>query len=303
MIQTACIKRDVSNHPCFYGSASARWGRVHLPVAPDCNIQCNFCNRLYDCANESRPAVTRGILEPGNVLTYLGFLLKRRSDISVVGIAGPGDPLCKPEQTLETVRIVRSAYPDLLICISTNGLNLSGYVDDLAGAGVTHMTVTINAVNPFIGQRIYSRVTMNSHTYRGIKAAELLLSQQREAIVRLKARGLIVKINTVVLPGINMDHVATIAEEAAHLGADVMNCIPMIPVTDTPLEYLRPPTGAEMDRIRDLASLQIPQMYHCQRCRADAVGLLCSDESSEYVLGTESCLINSSTRHSLKRNK
>ncbi len=67
---------------------------------------------------------------------------------------------------------------------------------------------------------------------------------------------------------------------AVHLGADVMNCIPMIPVPDTPFGHLRAPTDAEMDRIRDFASLHILQMYHCQRCRADAVGLLCSQESS-----------------------
>lgn len=81
------------NHPCFYGSARRRWGRIHLPVAPKCNIQCNFCNRKYDCANESRPAVTNHILEPGDVVSYLSSLLQARSDISVVGIAGPGDPL------------------------------------------------------------------------------------------------------------------------------------------------------------------------------------------------------------------
>ncbi|MBA4417813.1 MAG: radical SAM protein [Syntrophus sp. (in: bacteria)] len=278
MQASICTQRAVSDHPCFYGSAKARWGRVHLPVAPNCNIQCNFCNRLYDCANESRPAVTQGILEPGNVLTYLDLLLRRRSDISVVGIAGPGDPLCEPERTLEALRAVHSAYSDLLICISTNGLNLTEYIDDLVDVGVTHVTVTVNAVDPVIGQHIYSWVTMKNHTYEGIEAAKCLLSRQRESIVRLKARGLIVKINTVVLPGINVDHITAIAEEAARLGADLMNCIPMIPVPDTPFERLAVPADAEIKCIRDIASLHIPQMYHCRRCRADAVGLLCSDE-------------------------
>lgn len=278
MQSSTCAKRTVTDHPCFYGSARARWGGVHLPVAPECNIQCNFCNRLYDCANENRPAVTRGILEPGNVLTHLDMLFRRRCDISVVGIAGPGDPLCEPERTLETVRAISSVYPDLLLCISTNGLNLSEYIDDLAEAGVTHITVTINAVDPFIGQKIYSRVTINNHTYQGIEAAEILFSRQREAIVRLKKRGIIVKINTVVIPGINVDHIEIIAEEVARLGADVMNCIPMIPVPDTIFEPLGEPTGGGIERIRHSASIHIPQMYHCQRCRADAVGLLCSHE-------------------------
>ncbi|WP_093884480.1 radical SAM protein [Syntrophus gentianae] len=277
MIQSGlCERRALSEHPCFYGSASARWGRVHLPVAPHCNVQCNFCNRLYDCANESRPGVTSRIFEPAEALMYLDRLLKTRSDISVVGIAGPGDPLCDPERTLETIRAVHAAYPDLLLCISTNGLNLAEYVDDLADSGVTHITVTVNAVDPLIGQRIYAWISLNSRIYRGLDAAEILLFRQQEAVAMLKRRGMMVKINSVVLPGINAGHISAIAENAADWGADVMNCIPMIPVRDTPFAGLGTPADAEMVRMRALASRHLPQMYHCRRCRADAVGLLCS---------------------------
>ena len=197
----------------------------------------------------------------------------------MVGIAGPGDPLCEPERTIETLRAVHSAFPGLLLCLSTNGLNVSEYVDDLADAGVTHVTVTVNAVDPGIGQQIYSWVRMKNVVYRGIEAARILLARQREAITRLKARDFIVKINSVIVPGVNDRHIEAIAEEVVNLGADVMNCIPMIPVPDTPFENLKEPNEHEMNRIRDFASLHIPQMYHCQRCRADAVGLLCYDEN------------------------
>lgn len=289
MIHTAVSTRiAVSNHPCFYGSAKARWGRIHLPVAPKCNIQCNFCNRLYDCANENRPGVTQRILEPGEVLPYLGFILRSRSDISVIGIAGPGDPLCEPERTVEILRAVGSAYPNLLMCISTNGLNLAEYIDDLAEAGVTHVTVTVNAVDPVVGQQIYSWVRLGDTTHRDIEGAKLLLSRQTEAIRRLKARGFVVKVNTVVLPGINTDHIGAIAQDVAHLGADVMNCIPLIPVQDTPFACLEAPGDHEMDRVRNVASLHIPQMYHCRRCRADAVGLLCADDPLQYSLENKS---------------
>jgi nitrogen fixation protein NifB len=250
-------------------------------VAPRCNVQCNFCNRRYDCANECRPGVASRILKPGEVLPCLENLMRWRSDISVVGIAGPGDPLCDPELSLEALRAVNRAYPDLLICISTNGLNLPGCIDALEEAGVTHVTVTINAVDPEIGRHIYSWVKIGGTTYRGIEAACILLSRQRQAIVELKARGFVVKVNTVVIPGINAEHIPAIAKEAACLGADIMNCIPLIPVPDTPFEFLASPGDAEIERIRDLASRHIPQMYHCQRCRADAVGLLGLDELSE----------------------
>ncbi len=276
-----CERRDVVDHPCFHGSARGRWGRVHLPVAAGCNVQCNFCNRLYDCVNESRPGVTARILEPDGAVEYLSRVLARRSDISVAGIAGPGDPLCNPGRTLATARSVHRAYPGLLICISTNGLNLVEHIDDLARAGVTHVTVTINAVDPSIGVRVYSWAMMENVIYRDIEAARLLITRQEDAITALKGRGLTVKINTVIIPGVNMDHITAIAERAAGLGADLMNCIPMIPVEDTPFSCLRPPTAHEIRQVRESASVHIRQMYHCQRCRADAVGLLCRDDASQ----------------------
>jgi nitrogen fixation protein NifB len=258
---------------------------VHLPVAPHCNIRCNFCNRLYDCANESRPAVTRGILEPCDVHTHLRALFAARSDIAVAGIAGPGDPFCEPERTLETVRALHGAYPHLLLCISTNGLNAAEHVDALAACGVTHATVTINAVDPAIGQRICGRAVLHGRVYSGIDAAALLLERQREAVARFKARGLVVKVNTVVVPGVNESHVEAVAAEAARLGADLMNCIPMIPLPDTPFSSLTEPDSTRMMHIRTLASRHMPQMYHCRRCRADAVGRLCAGEAHLSLMG------------------
>ncbi|WP_227625365.1 hypothetical protein [Geofilum rubicundum] len=51
-------------HPCFDEKARHAHARVHLPVAPNCNIQCNYCNRQFDCVNESRPGVTSTLLKP-----------------------------------------------------------------------------------------------------------------------------------------------------------------------------------------------------------------------------------------------
>ncbi|MEQ2789490.1 nitrogen fixation protein NifB, partial [Flavonifractor plautii] len=47
-----------AEHPCLSVQAHFRYGRIHLPVAPRCNIRCGYCDRRYDCANESRPGVT-----------------------------------------------------------------------------------------------------------------------------------------------------------------------------------------------------------------------------------------------------
>jgi nitrogen fixation protein NifB len=39
---------NIKNHPCFNDSSRHTFGRLHLPVAPKCNIQCNYCSRKFD---------------------------------------------------------------------------------------------------------------------------------------------------------------------------------------------------------------------------------------------------------------
>jgi len=253
-----------------------------LPVAPHCNIQCNYCNRLYDCVNESRPGVTSAIIEPEKAVRYLDLVLKEEPYISVVGIAGPGDPFCEPERTIETIERVHFSYPDLLLCLSSNGLNVSQYVDRIAELEVRHMTITVNTIDPGIGQKIYRWIKIDNRFYRGKEAAQILISKQLESIRCLKKRKITVKVNTIIIPGINENQVEEIARELSIIGADLMNIIPMFPVPGTPFWGLGSYSNAEINRFRDLAAMYIPQMRHCTRCRADAVGFLGSDKSLKF---------------------
>ena len=96
-------------HPCFNEDAKHTSARVHLPVAPKCNIQCNYCNRKYDCVNESRPGVTSSVLAPFQAVEYLKDLDSRMDNLAVIGIAGPGDPFANAEETLETMELLASS--------------------------------------------------------------------------------------------------------------------------------------------------------------------------------------------------
>ena len=102
---------DFSKHPCFNDAVRHQYGRIHLPVAPDCNIQCNFCDRRFNCVNESRPGVTTSVLAPHQALGYLEQALVRDPRITVVGIAGPGDPFANVDATLQTLRIGAGPLP------------------------------------------------------------------------------------------------------------------------------------------------------------------------------------------------
>ena len=201
-------------------------------------------------------------------------MLAKDNRISVVGIAGPGDPFATPSLTLETLRLVHEAYPEMLLCVASNGLGVPPHAEALAKLQVSHVTLTVNAVDPQIGAKVYAWIRDGKKVYRGLPAAELLWNRQAEAIRMLKQHDVVVKINTIIIPGVNDDHVVEVARRVAELGADIANCVPLYPVAGTPFGELETPAADRVAAIRaDVAQL-LPIMSHCTRCRADAVGLL-----------------------------
>lgn len=272
-----------ARHPCFDKEARSTCARVHLPVAARCNVQCNFCDRKYDCVNESRPGVTSAVLAPEQALTYLHRVMEKEPRITTVGIAGPGDPFATPEATLETLRLVRQDFPAMLLCVASNGLGMAPHVAEMARIGVTHCTVTINAVDPKVGQAIYAWVRPGRFSLRGLAGAETLLDCQLDALRLLKQHGIAVKINTIVIPGVNDQHVPEVARVVAGLGADRLNCIPLLPTANTAFESVPAPSADMMHALRAQAGLYLPQMEHCTRCRSDAVGILGQDRSGEFA--------------------
>lgn len=258
-------------HPCYSHYAHTRYGRIHLPVAPKCNISCNYCNRLVsDCYHTFRPGVSARILNVADALDAVRIALRFEPRIKVVGIAGPGEPLYNNE-TFETLKLVQERYPDLILCLSTNGLLLPAYANRLADLGVRTCTVTINAIDPDVGSRIYSYIYLDGSIQCGASGAETLIRNQLEGIVMATEAGLTIKVNTVLIPEINSDHVVEVANEVKRRGAYIQNIIPLIPLAR--FRNLRPPTCEELRRARGSCEKIIPQFRLCKQCRADAVGI------------------------------
>jgi nitrogen fixation protein NifB len=253
-------------------------------VAAQCNVQCEYCNRKYDCANETRPGVTSTLLTPAQALDYLREYLEIDSDVSVVGIAGPGDALASWEETRETLAGVRQNHPDKLICLATNGLALPEHLDEIAELAVSHVTVTVNAIDPVIGSKIYRWIHQGKRVLRGETAATTLWQAQEQGIRGLAERGVTVKVNTVLLPGINDHHTGEIAEVVKDAGAEIMNVTPHQPVAGSHFEDRTAPTGREVRAARSTAGKIIAQMHHCTQCRADAAGLLGSRDNGHQQL-------------------
>jgi len=271
--------RKIQEHPCFSENACHLFGRMHLPVAPKCNIQCNYCIRKYDCVNESRPGVTSKVLSPEEALERVREVLNKVHYIKVVAVAGPGEPLFN-EATFETFRLVKAEFPHLMRCMSTNGLLLPDRIDDIEELGIGTLTVTLNAVDPAIGKLIYSFVNYHGKRYRGEEAAEILLKNQLEGIREAVKRKIIVKVNTVYIPTINDKHIVDIAKQIGKMGVYMQNIMPLIP--QYKFANIKPPTPEEKREMQARCSAYVKQMTHCRQCRADAIGRLGKDIQQQF---------------------
>ncbi|MBS1183890.1 MAG: nifB [Proteobacteria bacterium] len=278
----------IKDHPCYSEEAHHYFARMHVAVAPACNIQCNYCNRKYDCSNESRPGVVSERLTPEEAFRKVVAVAAAVPELSVLGIAGPGDALANWKNTRATFEAVRKAIPDIKFCLSTNGLALPDHVDEIADMAIDHVTITINAVDPEVGAKIYPWIFYDHKRRTGLEAATILLERQMRGLEMLTARGILVKINSVMIPGINDDHLAEVNRAVRARGAFLHNVMPLIsdPAHGTHfgLTGQRGPTPAELTALQDRLDGGIKLMRHCRQCRADAIGLLGEDRGQEFTM-------------------
>jgi nitrogen fixation protein NifB len=282
------IRRKVQDHPCYSEQAHHYFARMHVAVAPACNIQCNYCNRKFDCANESRPGVVSELLAPDQAVKKVLAVAAEIPQMTVLGIAGPGDPLANPERTFATFRELAERAPDIKLCVSTNGLRLPEFVDEIARYNIDHVTITINCVDPEIGARIYPWIYWENRRIRSVAAATILIEQQQKGLEMLAAKGILVKVNSVMIPGVNDAHLKEVSKIVKAKGAFLHNVMPLIAEAAHGTYYgimeQRGPTAAELQALQDECAGDMAMMRHCRQCRADAVGMLGEDRGAEFSL-------------------
>lgn len=256
------------SHPCF-GSHGATTGRIHLPVCPGCNIACRFCERSIN-TNENRPGVTARVLKPEEAVQIVEKALKISPEIRVCGIAGPGDTLAT-SNAFKTFALIGKEFPQLIKCMSTNGLLLNERAEEVINAGIDSLTVTVNAVDPKIEAQLNDYIIWHGKKIEGEDGAKILIENQLAGIKKICDAGITVKVNTVLVPRINGHHIEEIAATVAELGADKYNIIPLIP--SAKLKDEPAPTCQEIEEARMTASQYIELFLHCNHCRADAIGV------------------------------
>ncbi len=249
------VWEKIKDHPCYSEEAHHYFARMHVAVAPACNIQCNYCNRKYDCANESRPGVVSEKLTPDQARRKVVAVANEVPQLSVLGIAGPGDACYDWTKSKATFTHIAGDIPDIKLCISTNGLSLPDRVDELARMNVDHVTITINMVDPEIGAKIYPWIYFRNKRYFGVDASQILHERQMQGLEMLTERGILTKINSVMIPGINDEHLIEVNKWVKARGAFLHNVMPLIsdPAHGTHfgLTGQRGPTAMELKALQD----------------------------------------------------
>ena len=259
MAPAPAAKALLASHPCY----------TELAVAPHCDLGCYYCERSVgiQACHRWGPGTAARVLSPAEAAARVEEVA-RHGWLRVVAIAGPGEPLANPE-TFETLALVGAAHPDVLLCLSTNGLRLSQALPRLVALGLRALTVTINAVSPAVAERLYEWARVDGERLVGRAAAEALLAAQWGGLGEAAAAGLLVKVNSELVPGVNEDELPAVARRAAGLGAHRHNIMPLLPrgrMADRP-----GPTREELARVQARAEVWLAQFRGCRQCRADAV--------------------------------
>lgn len=217
-------------------------------------------------------------LPPEEALQRLKAAVDAGTDIRVLGITGPGDPLAEPAPTLRTLRLVREAFPGMALCLSTNGLNsaaiANGVAQELAGLGLAHVTLLVDALDPEIVAALYAWIRPAKHTLPLHQAARELVAAQEASIQAFVAAGLRVKVNACIYPGVNDQHLPELARWAKTHGASVMALVPFAPQTGA--QHDDQPQAPDPDLVHELRR-QVRQHLeltpHFEECGQDIVGL------------------------------
>ena len=265
------------HHPCFNDAAHDSVGRVHLPVAPRCNIQCNYCEHRM-CSDIQHPGWVAWLLSVAEAVKLIDSIVRERQVYDfVVGVAGPGDALAN-EQSLKALTAIHRRYPQITTCLCTNGLLLEENLEAMAEVGVRTFTVTVNAADSRVGQQVYSWVKYRGRIYRGEEAADLLITKQFRGIGKAIAAGFALKVNTVLIPGVNDEHIPELARRLRDIGVELMNIIPLIP--SGRMKDRAAPTCDQLYEVRCVCEKIIPQFHRCEQCRADVIFLPERDAAS-----------------------
>jgi nitrogen fixation protein NifB len=264
-----------THHPCYSNNRSSLWYRIHLPVAPVCNVKCAFCSHsVGSSCHTSKPGISGQIMTPESAVARTRAEIEKNPRLKIVAISGPGEPLTNPE-TFETLEMIREEFKDIAICVSTNGTLLEDNVDWLRKTQVDTITVSMSTANISTASKIYEWARFGNDILQNEEMGSRIVNSQLRGISKASKAGIHVKVNSILIPEINSEDIPPLAREISRLGAALQNIVPLVP--NDSFSDFRAPTIEEISEIRKRASTFMKQFSHCKQCRSDVVGIPGSD--------------------------
>ncbi len=189
---------DTADTP--HGGLRDRYGRLmtylRVSITDRCNLRCFYC-LPRGCNVTSRPEQLS--LDELAATVRVGVTLGIRK-IRITG----GEPLVRPG-VIDFVRTLRT-IPDIAdLALSTNGTLLADHAEDLKAAGLMRVNVSLDSLRPTVFRGISGRNDLD-RVLAGIAAA-------RAAHLHP------IKLNVVVMRGVNDDELPAMVEFAAEQGA------------------------------------------------------------------------------------
>jgi nitrogen fixation protein NifB len=196
--------------------------------------------------------------------------LSRRANLHIVAVAGPGEPLVNAA-TFEVMTELADNHHNVHFCLSTNGILLAENVNKLVEMGVESLSVSMSTSSPPTAAAIYEWADIHGTRHTGADMGRRIVELQLNGIRQAAAAGIHVKINSVLIPRVNIEGIAALAEDVALAGAELQNFIPLFPCGS--MSTHRPPTCDELKQARTEAGKYVRQFLSCHQCRADVVGI------------------------------
>jgi len=104
---------------------------------------------------------------------------------------------------------------------------LADSVEELAKANIEHVTITINCIDPEVGKSLPLGL-LEEQAGPGSEAAKILIDRQQQGLEMLVERDILVKVNSVMIPGVNDEHLAEVSKVVKKKGAFLHNVMPLI---------------------------------------------------------------------------
>lgn len=164
---------------------------LRLSVTKRCQLRCIYC-----CENKEFKELKEelSLMEIKRIVSSMAKL-----GVVKVRITG-GEPLIRSD-IIDIVRCISSINGINEVAITTNGILLKDKIKDLIKAGVTSFNISLDTLNP----EKYKMITRGGDIFKVVSAIEALLKEQHLLLSR--GENLLIKVNVVLIKGINDDEI------------------------------------------------------------------------------------------------